>query len=152
MVFMGSRSAWYGDAFCAAYSGSKFALEGLVESLRWDTERFGIRTLLIHPGRFRTKFLGGFSTATSKESEYQEAYQGFLRYIAEVEDGKQPGDVQKGVGVILDLVRREGVAEGKEVPFRMPLGADCFETIKKECEDTLALLKEWEPIIKSTDI
>ncbi|KAB5566724.1 hypothetical protein GE09DRAFT_1107991 [Coniochaeta sp. 2T2.1] len=155
MVFMGSRSAWYGDPFCGAYSGSKFALEGIVESLRWETAPFGIRTLLIHPGRFRTAFLsssgGGFSTVKAEGSEYQAAYAAFLGYIAK-EDGNQPGDVQKGVGVILDFVRREGVAEGREVPFRMPLGADCFETIKQECEETLAVLKEWESVIEGTDI
>jgi hypothetical protein len=69
-----------------------------------------------------------------------------------MEDGNQPGDVQKGVGVILDLVRREGCAEGKETPFRMPLGTDSFQTIKRKCLDTLAGMKEWESGIKGTDI
>jgi len=38
LVFISSRSGWYGDAFVSAYSGSKFALEGLVEGLRWELE------------------------------------------------------------------------------------------------------------------
>lgn len=154
MVFIGSRSGWYGDPFCGAYAGSKFALEGLVESLRWETQPFGIKTLLIDPGRFRTPFLsssGGMTIVEPKVDAYRAAYQEFQGNIAK-EDGTQPGDVQKGVGVILDLVRREGVAKGKEIPFRVPLGTDCFETIKEECEDTLAVLKEWEPVIKGTDI
>jgi short-subunit dehydrogenase len=145
LVFMGSRSGWYGDPFCGAYAGSKFALEGLVESLRWETELFGIKTLLVDPGRFRTAFLSSGRNLVMSEariSDYQEAYQSFLDQIAG-EDGKQPGDVSKAVSTILDLVRREGVAGGREVPFRLPLGTDCYQTIKEECEETLKELQQW---------
>jgi hypothetical protein len=49
-------------------------------------------------------------------------------------DGQQPGDVAKGVEVIVDLVCGKGVAEDKDadVPFRLPLGSDCFETVKEK--------------------
>ena len=142
--------------FCGAYAGSKFALEGLVESLRWETEPFGIRTFLIDPGRFRTGFLssaGNLVIAKSRVPEYQEAYKRFLAQISS-EDGQQPGDVAKGVEVIVDLVRGEGVAEDKdlgELPFRLPLGSDCLETIKEKCEETLRVIREWEAVISSTD-
>ena len=67
------------------------------------------------------------------------------------EDRTQPGDPVKLVEIILDLVRQEGVAEGKEVPFRLPLGIDCYDDIKAKCEETLRLLKDWEHVIRSTD-
>jgi hypothetical protein len=67
------------------------------------------------------------------------------------EDQNQPGDPVKLVGIILDLVRGEGVAEGREVPFRLPLGSDCYEDLKAKCEETLRLLEEWGPVIRSTD-
>ncbi|KAF2475123.1 NAD(P)-binding protein [Lindgomyces ingoldianus] len=154
IVFLSSRSGWYGDAFCSAYSGSKFALEGIVEGLRWETEQFGIKTLMIEPGRFRTKFLspGNLRTKQSHIPDYEEASRNFIAYLAQNEDGKQPGDPLKAVEIILDLVRKEGVAEGKEVPFRLPLGRDCYETIKEKCEETLKLLKEWEGVCTSTDL
>jgi NAD(P)-dependent dehydrogenase (short-subunit alcohol dehydrogenase family) len=153
LVFIGSRSGWYGDPFCGPYAGSKFALEGVVESLRCETERFGIKTLLIEPGRFRTDFLsltGNLTRAKANISDYGQAYQSFLDVIAH-EDQKQPGDVRKGVSVVVDLVRKEGLAKDREVPFRMPLGTDCYETIKEECEETLRMLHQWEVVIKATD-
>jgi NAD(P)-dependent dehydrogenase (short-subunit alcohol dehydrogenase family) len=153
LVFMGSRSGWYGDAFCGAYAGSKFALEGIVESLRWEVEPFGIKTLLVEPGRFRTPFLfsgGNLRRAEPGVADYRQAYQGFLAYLA-LEDGNQPGDVRKGVSVILDLVRKEGLAKDREVPFRVPLGADCYGTIEEECEKTLSTLRDWEAVTKATD-
>lgn len=154
LVFLGSRSGWYGDPFCGAYAGSKFALAGLVQSLRAETEPFGITTMLVEPGRFRTAFLssaGNLGVAASKVGDYQEAYREFLGRI-EAEDGRQPGDVAKGVKVIVDLVRGEGVATGREVPFRIPLGSDCLETVKETCEETLRVLGGWEEVIRSTDI
>ncbi|KAK0638587.1 hypothetical protein B0T16DRAFT_421386 [Cercophora newfieldiana] len=154
LVFMGSRSGWYGDPFCGPYSGSKFALEGMVESLRWETAPLGIRTLLVDPGRFRTGFLssaGNLGIAESKVDDYKEPYQTFLGYLA-AEDGQQPGDVAKAVKIIADVVRREGSAKDAEVPFRLLLGSDCFDTVKEKCEETLKVMKQWEGIIKSTDL
>lgn len=177
LVFISSRSGWYGDPFCGAYAGSKFALEGMVESLSREVSDFGIRTLIIEPGRFRTGFLSSSSShseeqgqgqghghghkhgsgsgmvmAPSKTEAYQARYAEFSRGIAQ-EDGNQPGDVGKGVSVILDIVRGEGVAEGNKglLPLRIPLGTDCFETVEEKCVDTLKVLKDWESVIKGCE-
>lgn len=66
-------------------------------------------------------------------------------------DDTQPGDPKKGVAVILDVVRGEGVAEGRQVPFRLPLGTDCFDEVKEKLEKLLKEMNEWEKVIKSTD-
>lgn len=65
--------------------------------------------------------------------------------------GKQRGDPLKGVQVILDVVRGEGVAAGKEFPTNLILGSDCFEVVKTASEAALKHLKEWEDVTKSTD-
>ncbi|KAH8889612.1 NAD(P)-binding protein [Thozetella sp. PMI_491] len=151
-VFISSRSGWIGDPFCSAYSGSKFALEGLVEGLWKETQQFGIKTLLVEPGRFRTKFLsdGNKKAIVSKIPDYTEGSKALLE-ILEREDLAQPGDPEKGITVIIDVVRGEGCAVGREIPFRLPLGADCYEAIKEKCQDTLKLLEEWQQIIRGTD-
>jgi len=154
LVFIGSRSGWYGDPFCGPYAGSKFALEGMVESLRWETASLGIRKLLVDPGRFRTGFLsstGNLGIAEPRVEEYRETYEKFLGSLS-AEDGQQPGDVVKGVQVIVDLVRIEGCAKDTEVPFRLLLGSDCYDTVREKCEETLKSLKEWEDTIQSTDL
>lgn len=88
--------------------------------------------------------------ASSTVPEYAEAYGAQLAFLAS-EDQAQPGDPAKLVKIILDLVRREGVAEGREIPLRLPLGADVYGDIKAKCEKTLKLLAEWESTIRSTD-
>lgn len=68
------------------------------------------------------------------------------------ESEQQPGDPVKFVDITLDLVRHEGVAAGKDIPFRLPLGEDVFVDIKAKCEETLSVLDRWAPIINSTNI
>jgi NAD(P)-dependent dehydrogenase (short-subunit alcohol dehydrogenase family) len=174
MVFIGSLSGWMGDPGISAYVGSKFALEGtalrplspatrnlsltatfrtgIVESLWRETSPLGIKTLLIEPGRFRTKLLssGNMKTVSTEIPEYKDFSRTLLKGLAEA-DQMQPGDPIKLVEMVLDLVRQEGIAEGKEIPFRLPLGSDCYNDVKAKCEETLELLKKWEPMIKSTD-
>lgn len=65
-------------------------------------------------------------------------------------NGKQPGDVIKCARVIVDVLTKEGVAEGRQVPVRLVLGTDCLETVRTKCEDTLKLVKEWEDVAVST--
>ncbi|KIW12887.1 hypothetical protein PV08_08074 [Exophiala spinifera] len=152
MVFIGSLSGWVGHAGCGAYAGSKFALEGLVESLSRETAHLGFKTLLIEPGRFRTKLLssGNMKSVASAIPDYQEFSQNLLNGLSQ-SDQTQPGDPVKLAEIILDLVRQEGVAASRNVPLRIPLGVDCFEELKAKCEETLELLKEWEATIKSTN-
>ncbi|KAI1246702.1 hypothetical protein MGN70_010581 [Eutypa lata] len=152
MVFISSLSGWIGHPFVGAYAGSKFALEGLVESLSKETAHLGIKTLLIEPGRFRTKLLSAsnLSAVPTKVPEHAEASSALHQHLAE-EDQKQDGDASKAIKVILDLVRREGCAEGRDVPFRLPLGPDCFTEMKEKCEETLRVLEDWKPVITGTN-
>lgn len=152
IVFIGSLSGWQGHPFVSAYSGSKFALEGLVEGLDQEISPFGIQSLLIEPGRFRTKLLStdNLKAVQSQIPDYVEVSKERRAGLAK-EDQTQPGDTQKAVEIILDLVRNEGCAQGRNVPFRLPLGTDCYDSVKAKCESTLELLEEWRDVIKSTD-
>lgn len=67
-------------------------------------------------------------------------------------NGNQPGDPQKAVTIMIDVVKSEGVAEGKELPARLPLGSDIFEKLIVKHTQGLEVLKEWGELIKGTDI
>ena len=127
-------------------------MAGLAEGLRAETAHLGIRTLLIEPGRFRTNLLssGNVKTTPSTIPEYTSLSQDHLKHLTQ-EDKAQRGDPAKLVEITIDLVRKEGIAKDKEIPFRLPLGADVYEDIKEKCEGTLRLLEEWKTVICSTD-
>lgn len=123
-----------------------------MESLCQETENMGIKVLLIEPGRFRTNLLssGNVKTVQSKIADYAETSTKVIEGLAQ-ENHSQPGDTEKGVAIILDLVRKEGCVAGRDIPLRMPLGTDCFKDIKEKCEETLKMLDEWATVINSTN-
>ncbi|KAK7414935.1 hypothetical protein QQX98_006260 [Neonectria punicea] len=152
-VFISSISGWYGYEFNAGYSGTKFALEGMVESLSRETEPFGIRNLLIEPGRFRTKLLSNsnLKMVQSTVPDYAQRSKEFDEMLASA-NGTQEGDPKKGVSIILDLVRGDGVGKSKKMPIRLALGPDAYDIIRGKCQETLKILEDWKDVTCSTDI
>lgn len=66
-------------------------------------------------------------------------------------NGKQPGNPLKGVKVIVDVVRAEGQAAGKEFPRQVVLGTDCYNEAKGQTDKIVARLEEWKGVSFSTD-
>jgi len=55
------------------------------------------------------------------------------------------------VNIMVDVVKGEGVAKGKELPDRLPLGRDCLESVREIYTKHLQLCDEWESVIVSSD-
>ena len=55
VVTISSTAGISGQEFCTAYAASKFGVEGWMESLTPEVAPFGIRTMLVEPGFFRTQ-------------------------------------------------------------------------------------------------
>lgn len=125
----------------------------MVESLNKEVKSLGLRTLLIEPGFFRTDLLaqGNVKTVQSSIRDYREDSRAFNKLLID-KNHTQSGDPKKGVAIIVDLVRLEGVAKDKTVPLRMPLGPDAYDVIKNKCEKTINLLEDWKDVISSTDL
>lgn len=62
LVTTSSTAGIVGQEFCTAYATSKFGVEGRIESLTPEVVPFGIRTMLVEPGFFRTELLTPEST------------------------------------------------------------------------------------------
>lgn len=90
-------------------------------------------------------------TVPLRIAEYEEMDKAIAGFVAAT-NGNQPGDPRKLVERIIDVVKSEGMAAGKLVPQRLPIGRDSMAAIKKKCKATLKLCEEWENLIVSTDI
>lgn len=51
----------------SAYHGTKFALEGLSESLQYEVEQFGIKIILIEPGAIKSNFFNNLKMASKAQ-------------------------------------------------------------------------------------
>jgi NAD(P)-dependent dehydrogenase (short-subunit alcohol dehydrogenase family) len=56
IIQVSSIAGWVAMPLSGAYCGTKFALEGVSDSLRLELRPFGIRVVLVEPGAIRTKF------------------------------------------------------------------------------------------------
>jgi NAD(P)-dependent dehydrogenase (short-subunit alcohol dehydrogenase family) len=152
----GSLGSWCGAPAVAHYCATKWAISGLTESLRDELESFGINVTVIEPGYFRTEFLNtnGGRRAFSKDrldDVYKDTAVGAYRELLTQANNKQPGDVEKGARVVVDILTGTGVGKGRNVPMRIVLGKDCVGAIREKMRHTEELLKEWEDVFTSTD-
>jgi hypothetical protein len=88
---------------------------------------------------------------TAGIEDYSELSKLVLGFVGQM-NGNQPGDPQQAVKIMIDVVKSEGVWEGKEIPERLPLGPDVLEKIRGKYTKYLDFCKEHETLITSTDL
>ncbi|KAF1847601.1 estradiol 17-beta-dehydrogenase [Cucurbitaria berberidis CBS 394.84] len=121
--------------------------------MHYELAPLGICVTVIEPGYFRTWFLSAGAQVKSQKKiqEYDETSVGQIRDLLDKTDNNQPGDVVKGCKVLIDILKKTAIVEGKEVPIRVALGSDSPVFIRRKCEETITLLDEWDDIPNETD-
>lgn len=132
-VTISSTAGIAGQMFCTAYAAAKFGIEGWMESLTPEIATFGIRTMLVEPGFFRTELLTKDSTTYAQPSiaDYAERTKQIVAAWSSM-DGKQSGDPAKLAHALVKLVAFE------EPPTRFAAGADAVQTFEAKANTLLA--------------
>jgi NAD(P)-dependent dehydrogenase (short-subunit alcohol dehydrogenase family) len=129
-----------------AYCATKFALEGLTETLREEVAPFGIKTMIVEPGAFRTGLFRKDAAYFSDEmAEYEETV-GPTRAYVRGEHLKQPGDPVLAAQAILKAL------DSDEPPLRLVLGADAIGNIRSRFDRLQEELSRWENVGRETAI
>ncbi len=133
VVTMSSTAGLVGQEFCTAYAASKFALEGWSESLTPEIAPFGIRTMLVEPGFFRTELLTQESTSYAEPTiaDYAERTRQTVAAWKGM-NGLQGGDPAKLARALVQL------ASQNEPPLRWAAGADAVATAEQKAKTLLA--------------
>jgi NAD(P)-dependent dehydrogenase (short-subunit alcohol dehydrogenase family) len=127
-----------------AYCATKFALEGLTETLRDEVAPFGIHTLIVEPGAFRT---GLFRRDAAYESAAMPEYAdtvGPTREYVRTGHGLQPGDPVKAAAAIVQALDQD------DPPLRLVLGADAIGNIERRLRAVTDELDAWRPVGEAT--
>lgn len=132
LMTISSTAGISGGMFCTAYAAAKFGVEGWMESLAPEIAPFGIRTMLVEPGFFRTELLSTDSTIYAKPciKDYAERTRETVAAWSSM-DGKQGGDPAKLADALIHLAGLE------EPPVRFAAGADAVATFEAKA-NTLA--------------
>ena len=128
------------------YAATKFALEGLSESLAQEVGPLGIRVTLVEPGAFRTDFLSAHSirNAVGSIAAYAKTSGKTVHHLHEIA-GKQPGDPVLAARAIIEAV------EAKEPPMHLILGSDALRRARAKFQHLSEEVDRWERVSLSTD-
>jgi NAD(P)-dependent dehydrogenase (short-subunit alcohol dehydrogenase family) len=127
IVSISSTAGISGQAFVSAYATAKFGLEGWMESLTPEIAPFGVRTMLVEPGFFRTELLTEESTKYPEPliDDYADTTRATVTAWKSM-NGLQGGDPAKLAKALVQL------AGDAEPPLRWPAGADAVDTFEQK--------------------
>src|ERR671912_427337 len=134
VVAISSTAGIVGQEFCTAYAAAKFGVEGWIESLTPEVAPFGIRTMLVEPGFFRTQLLSPASTNYAEPSieDYAERTTQTVAVWNSM-NGQQGGDPAKLANALVQVAGQE-----EQPPLRFAAGADAIATVEQKAKDLLA--------------
>lgn len=117
-----------GFAASGFYHATKFAVEGLSESLSLELAPLGIKVLIVEPGPFRTDWAGRSIIATRPAIEDYMAVVGARIDGTAARSGHQQGDPVRAGEAVIEAVTQER-------PYlRLPLGQLAYDMIHKKLD------------------
>ncbi|RFU86768.1 SDR family NAD(P)-dependent oxidoreductase [Streptomyces triticagri] len=118
------------------YHASKWAIEGMADSLAQEVARFGIHVTIVEPGPYRTDWRGSSAVWAAPSEPYAEASK-------PPSAGWAPGDPAATGDALLRI------AEEPEPPRRVFLGASALETAREVYADRISTWERWDGLAKS---
>ena len=127
------------------YHATKFAVEGLSESLAAEVKPLGIDVLIVEPGPFRTNWAGPSMKQSATRIEAYAATAGARRKQIETRTGTQPGDPVRAGQAIIDA------ALSNAPPLRLLLGKVALESARRKLESLRKDFDAWESATLGAD-
>jgi NAD(P)-dependent dehydrogenase (short-subunit alcohol dehydrogenase family) len=133
IISISSSAGITGFEFNSAYSASKFGLDGWMEALSAEVGPFGIETMIVNPGFFRTELLTDASTNYAEPAieDYAERRSQQIAFYKS-KNGQQGGDPVKLAQALIKLESQD------ELPRRFFAGADAIAV----AEQKIAILQQ----------
>ncbi|MFT4066972.1 oxidoreductase [Paraburkholderia sp.] len=138
IVNVTSVGGFIGNPASGYYAATKFALEGLSESLARETAELGIKVTAVEPGPFRTDWAGRSLKQTSRPIEDYASIAGKRRVQVVERNGKQPGDPARAAEAIIAAV------QSPTPPAHLVLGRSGLEMVRGKLARVAADLDTWE--------
>lgn len=129
----------------AYYAASKFAVEGLSESLHKELAPLGLKVTVVEPGPIRTDFAGRSIKEPKVEIADYDSTSGVRRRQSRAGHGKETGDPARMAAAIIK------VAESPTPPLHLILGKPGLEPVRAKLRTLLDEIDAWESVSLSAD-
>jgi NAD(P)-dependent dehydrogenase (short-subunit alcohol dehydrogenase family) len=134
-----------GFAGSGYYAATKFAVEGISESLAQEVEPLGIRVLLVEPGPFRTDWAGrSLKQSPHFIGDYEETA-GRRRRQTAVYSGHQMGDPARAAEAVINAL------QSPAPPQHLVLGREGFNNVEKQLKSMLTEIELWKETSLAAD-
>jgi NAD(P)-dependent dehydrogenase (short-subunit alcohol dehydrogenase family) len=128
------------------YHATKFAVEGLSESLAAEVAPLGIGVTIVEPGAFRTNWSGpSMKQSATRIEDYAETA-GKRREATLATYGNQPGDPARAAEAVVTAL------EAGEPPLRLLLGTAALGVARGKIEALQREFARWEDLSRSTEL
>jgi NAD(P)-dependent dehydrogenase (short-subunit alcohol dehydrogenase family) len=127
------------------YHATKFAVEGMSESMSHELAPLGIRVLIVEPGPFRTDWAGRSANEAKRTiSDYSGTAQARTDTMR-TNSGKQPGDPVRAAEAIIKAV------ESEHPPLRLLLGKAALANARIKLDALKKDFDGWEAVTTGAD-
>ena len=145
VVNIASVGGIVGFAGSGYYAATKFAVEGLSESLAQEVEPLGIHVLVVEPGPFRTDWAGrSLKQSPNVIGDYEDSAGKHRREISE-HNGKQAGDPARAAEAVIEAV------QSSTPPLHLVLGRAGFDNVENQLKSMLQEVERWKPTSLGAD-
>ncbi|KOP29312.1 short-chain dehydrogenase [Exiguobacterium sp. BMC-KP] len=128
------------------YHATKYAVEGVSESLAQEVAPFNINVSLIEPSSFRTDWGGRSSVKTETEiPELRDSVVGQMIQGVSTQSGQEAGDPEKAAEAILTII------ESDEPPLRLLLGKDAYQAATYKLSTMSESIESWKELTLNAD-
>ena len=129
----------------AYYCGSKYAVEGILETVAKEVADFGVHVTIIEPGSFRTDWAGRSMVRTRRSiPDYDTLFEP-IRAARQAASGNQLGNPAKAAEAVLCVL------EAENPPVHLVLGSDALRLVAAGRSAVEQDLREWAELSRSTD-
>ena len=127
------------------YCGSKFALEGISETVGKEVKPFGIAVTAVAPGSFRTDWAGRSMVRAPRSIPDYDGLFDPIRDARQQKSGSQLGDPAKAARAMLDVI------DSDSPPAHLLLGSDAIDLVRQKLSLLALEIDQWEATTRSTD-
>ena len=133
---MSSGSGLMGSPGISAYCASKFALEGMSESLAYEIAPFGIKLMIVEPGAVATRFISHGTHDTERRMPEYAALSGGGKAALEGYYATAAASPESVAQTILAAI------DSPEPPLRLIVGEDVRQPFRAKAEQLLNLVRD----------
>jgi NAD(P)-dependent dehydrogenase (short-subunit alcohol dehydrogenase family) len=145
LIQISSAAGGVGFPLVGLYCASKYALEGLTESLALEAAPFSVKVTIVQPSDFRTGFREACVREVVPSSPYAEAFPSAVASLAVTTSEHEAGDPGRAAQALLQLVAMP------EPPLRLLLGNMAFDNVTAAHRRQLDEWERYETLARSAD-